>query len=272
MIESIKYTTIAHIYVKDLVFYQEDKVQELIAFCELNGISHLPDFDRKSIYKLQGDSFVKVPLTKDLTCHPFDRLFDEATLLKFETGDHDEVMFAVEDDIVKGVVHIVDYNNDFLNVEFYKASYNFERMLRDYLVINGENNQSLLNWMQEKAGASEHWRKRYEQCVPSNSKKSEQLEQKRKDLRVFQTFYLNDLLIFAASKQLVSKTFKQNIEAIKQIRNWVAHSKDLAYRSKEMGKPLYKINELKNFVANANKFFECYEELEFKTINRNLLH
>ena len=264
MIESIKYATISNIYVKDLFFYQESKVKELISFCNLNGISLLPGADRKSIYKLVEESFIKVQLTENLICRPVDRLFDESTLYKFEDGDHDEVMFVVEEEVIKGVVHIVDYNNDFLNIEFYRASYNFERMLRDYLVSIGESNQSLLQWMYEKKDKSEHWNKRYSQCVPESIDKLEELEQKRKDLKPFQTFYLNDILLFTASKKLVSKKFKQNIEAIKQIRNWVAHSKDLAYKTKEIGKPLYKINELKTFVSNANKFFECYEELEFK--------
>jgi hypothetical protein len=271
MIESVKYATISNIYVKDLIFYDKGKEQRLIEFCEKNGISHLPDADRKTIYKLNQDKFTVVPLTDDLICHPFDRLFDENTISKFENGDHDEVMFVIEDDVIKGVVHIVDYNNDFLNIEFYKASYNIERMLREYLIAVGETNNSLLNWMQEKASTNKFWENRYNQCMPSNNEKREQLIKKRKDLVEFQSFYLNDLLLFAASNKLVSDKFKKNIEAVKQVRNWVAHSKDLAYRSEEIDKPLYKIKELKNFVANANQFFECYEELEFKSFKKQIV-
>tara|TARA_R110001583_G_scaffold22884_11_gene85363 strand:+ start:2105 stop:2932 length:828 start_codon:yes stop_codon:yes gene_type:complete len=271
MIESIKYATIANIYVKDLIFYQEDKTKKLVEFCKINGISHLPDKDRNTIYKLNEEKFDQVPLTESLICHPFDRLFDEKTLNKFENGDHDDVMFVVEDGIIKGVVHIVDYNNDFLNIEFYKASYTFERMLRELLIVEGETNDTLIDWMQEKASTNKFWKNRYYQCMPTDKGKREQLIKKRKDLKEFQTFYLNDLLLFSASKKLVSKTFKQNIEAVKQVRNWVAHSKDLAYRSGDINKPLYKIKELKTFVANANQFFECYEELEFKSLTKDIV-
>jgi len=264
MMETIKYATISNIYIKDLIFYQEGNELELINFCDTNGISYLPDKDRKSIFKLENNDFIKVPLSSHLTCQPFDRLFDLKTLSKFENGDHDEVLFVVEDKLIKGVVHLVDYNDDFLNLEFYKASYYFERMLRDFLVKRGENNQTLLKWMSIKGKESKYWENRYNQCVPINNSKRQQLEQKRKDLKAFQTFYLNDLLFFAASKALVSNEFKQNIEGVKQVRNWVAHSKDLTHRSNEVGKPLYKINDLKNFVDYANQFFECYEELEFK--------
>jgi hypothetical protein len=271
MIESIKYATIANIYIKDLVFYNKDKTKELIEFCARNSISHLPDIDRKSIYKLEKDTFCKVPLSQNLICHPMDRLFDCQTINKFEQGDHDEVMFVIEDDFIKGVVHIVDYNNDFLNIEFYKASYKLERMLRDYLLACDENNDSLIQWMEEKATTNSFWDKRYIQCMPINIEKRNELIQKRKDLQEFQTFYLNDLLLFAASKSLVSDKFKKNIEAVKQVRNWVAHSKDLAYRSGGIDKPLYKIKELKKFVANANQFFDCYEELEFKKIKNQIV-
>lgn len=267
MIESIKYATISSIYVKNLIFYEEGNEKRLIEFCQKNGISHLPDADRKTIYKLKQDKFVEVPLTADLICHPFDMLFDQNTLNKFENGDHDEVMFVVEDDIIKGVVHIVDYNNDFLNIEFYKASYNLERMLRDYLMICGETNISVIDWMQDKATNNKFWENRFYQCMPINTEKRNQLIKKRRDLKEFQTFYLNDLLLFAASKKLVSDRFKKNIESVKQVRNWVAHNKDLAYRTGELDKPLYHIKELKEFVANANNFFKCYEELEFKSLN-----
>lgn len=70
MIETIKYATISNIYIKDLVFYEEAKREELIVFCRKNGISHLPDTDRITILKLQKDKFEKVELTKDLVCNP----------------------------------------------------------------------------------------------------------------------------------------------------------------------------------------------------------
>ena len=266
MIETIKYATISNIYVKELIFYEGQNEKELKEFCYKYGFSYIPDSDRKTIYKLINDEFVKVPLTDDLVCNPFDRLFDLETLNKFESGNHDEVLFVKENDLIKGVVHIVDYNNDFLNIEFYKASYRFERMLRDFLDKSGESNETLIKWIEEKVQDSDHWSRRYDDLMPKNNMKRAKLERKRKDLKPFQSFYLNDLLYFATSKDLVSENFKKSVEAIKAVRNWVAHDKDLAYKSTEVGKPLYKIEELRNFVINANQFFQCYEELEFKSI------
>ena len=64
------------------------------------------------------------------------------------------------------------------------------------------------------------------------------------------------------------KEFRKSLEAIKNIRNWVSHNKDLTHKSELDSNPLYKIEELKEFVNNANIFFKCYEELEELTIKK----
>lgn len=262
MLETIKYATISNIYVKDLRFYDENKETELKEMCQDYGITYLPSKDRKSCYQLIENTFIKKELTTDITCNPYDRIFDKSTLSKFENGNHDEVMFVVEDDKIKGVVHIVDYNSDFINFEFYKATAYLERMLRKLLLAQNETNGTLLSWMLEKSKKSFFWKNRYANCVPEDDKRKEKLEQQRKDCNPFQTFFLNDLLMFAGSKRYVSAEFRRNCDAITNIRNWVAHNKDLTHKSKTDNHPLYKIKGLKEFVNNANLFFKCYEELE----------
>jgi hypothetical protein len=262
MLENIKYATISNIYVKNLIFYDSQKTNELKKMCADYGITYLPSKNRTTCYKLVGDKFIPSEIPEDLKCNPFDRLFDSNTIDKFESGNHDEVLFVVEDDKIKGVVHIVDYNIDFINYEFYKATYLFEKMLRELLLLKNESNDSLLEWMKEKSLKNNHWKTRYEQCVPNDINILEEQQLKRRDCNPFQTFFLNDLLYFVASKKHVSKEFRQSLDAIKNIRNWVAHNKDLTHKSQIDNNPLYKIEELKDFVVNAKTFFKCYEELE----------
>jgi hypothetical protein len=264
MIESIKYALISDIYVKELLVYDIDNQDDLSVFCLQNGISYVPGKDRKSVYRFVEGSFQKAELTEDLICSPTDRLFDQNTLAKFEQGSHDEVLFVMEGERIIGVVHIVDYNKEFINIEFYSAIYAFETMLRNYLTSKGETNQTLLDWMEQKAKENNHWKRRYKECVPKDEVKRQLEEEKRNDFGPFQTFFLNDLLHFSASKRYVSKDFRRNLDAIIGIRNWVAHNKDLAHKIKGFGKPLYRIKELKEFVNNANAFFACYEEIESK--------
>mgnify|MGYP003672479803 CR=1 FL=1 len=263
MIDTIKYATISNIYVKDLVYYDKNKIEDLKEFCNDYGITYLPSRDRKSCFKLKNGNFEKSILTKDLVCNPYDRLFDDGTINKFESGRHDEVMFVVEDSKIKGVVHIVDYNTEFINYEFYKATYRLEKMLRNLLIKKGETNDSLLEWMNQKANKKNgFWVNRYNQCVPENEEERKNQERRRKECNPFQTFFFNDLLMFSASKKYVSEEFKRNIENLKEIRNWVAHNKDLAPKNREESHPLYRIDGLKKFVKGARDFFRCYEELE----------
>lgn len=262
MLESIKYATISNIYVKDLIFYDPEKEVELKQMCIDYGISYLPSSDRKTCYRLYNDTFLKSDINENLVCNPFDRIFDPKTIEKFEKGNHDEVMFVMENGIIKGVVHIVDYNNEFINVEFFKNTYHFEKMLRDVLVLKGETNESLLEWMKNKSLKNDFWKRRFKECMPEDKDRLHNQVKKRKEFNPFQTFYMNDLLHFIASKGFVSMEFKRNIDSITKVRNWVAHNQDLAHKKQSVSHPLYKIDELKTFVVSANNFFDSYEELE----------
>jgi hypothetical protein len=135
-------------------------------------------------------------------------------------------------------------------------------MLRKLLLNKGENNASLLEWMGKKSLVNTHWKKRYKACVPVDEYELKQQNLNRRDCSPFQTFFLNDLLYFVASRKYMSKESRRSLEAIINIRNWVAHNKDLTHKSEIENNPIYKIGELKDFVVNANAFFKCYEELE----------
>lgn len=269
MIENIKYATISQIYVKDLKFYSEDDKQDLISLCSELGITFIPDKDRSTIYKLTDNNFVKSQLNEDLKCNPYDRIFDLETLNKFEKGNHDEVLFVIDNNKIRGVVHIVDYNNEFIYFEFYKLIFHFEKNLRDLLKKHNETNDNLIEWMLQKSKSSssdtsrDFWKKRYEQCFPDNLKKRIDLMKKRKECSPFQTFYLNDLLHYSCSKGFISENIKKNIDAINKVRNWVAHNQEIISKNEsKIEIPLYNIDGLKKFVTNANIFFEAYEEID----------
>ena len=264
MLDNIKYATISKIYIKDLIFYDVNNEVELKKMCNDYGITFLPNQDRKSCYKLTSKGFVGQKLSEDLICYPYDRLFDESTLEKFESGNHDEVMFVVEENKVKGVVHIVDYNTDFINYEFFKATYQFEKNLRSLLILKGETNDTLIDWMKHSSGKSDHWKRRYNHCMPKKENERNNQIKKRIDCSPFQTFFMSDLLSFIEYKKFLSQEFNSSIDSIKEIRNWVAHNKDLAHKAELDNNPLYKIDELKLFVKQANQFFKAYEELEEK--------
>lgn len=268
MIEPLKYATISTIYTKDLLFYDESVKDERMQFCKKNGISFLPAPDRKHVYRLVGDEFEMQALTEEMVCNPYDLLFSDKTLAKFERGNHDEVLFVVENGVIKGVVHVVDYNHEFIQFEFFKLISTFERMMRTMLSVNGETNDSLIAWLREKGNKDEHYKSEYLRHVPMDEIKRTELEKRRIDCKPFETFYLSHLIDFSSSKGYLSKESRRYNDKIKWLRNWVAHSKDVTQRrgaaanTDQIESPLYLIDELKKFVTGMNGFFSVYEEVE----------
>lgn len=256
MLESVKYMTIRDICVKDLYFYQEEQKNELIRFCQDKAISYIPDKDRKSCWQLKGERFIHIQqLPADLVCAPQDMIFAEETLRKFEMGNHDEVMFVMENGLIKGIVHIVDYNNTDLFVEIYRMLLTFENNLRQLLTAHRQKNQDFIDWLQERGKKNSFYRDLY--------KKSQYKDETEKRLNAnpFQTFYLKDLLLFARSKTFIHFS-NTDLDDIAEVRNWIAHSKDVTAIKINSKHAVYNINGLKDFIRMTQSFFRIYDELE----------
>lgn len=272
MLENLKYATISQIYTKDLIFYDENKKAENVDFCKRNGYTFLPSRDRLHIYKLVENDFIKKELTDDVVCNPYDRIFDISTLNKFKDNNHDEVMFVTAKGKIKGVVHIVDYNNEFMFFEFYKLLYHFEKNLRQLLIKNNQTNETIIEWFYDQSinakndYTKNHWSRRYKECVPENQKEKNKAEAKRYNCEQLQTFYLNDLLyncLFNSYLNLLNET--NDIEKISNVRNWVAHTNSIITKNAaKTESPIYNIEGLIKFVSSINTFFDVYENLEEK--------
>jgi len=266
MIDHLKYATISQIYVRDMKFFEDFTSQEeRIAFCRELGITYLPARDRINAYQLTPDAFTKVQPAPELCCNPYDRIFENETLMKFKEGSHDEVLFVMEKDRIKGVVHVTDYNSEYLFFEFYKLIHRFERGLRDFLVQRGEGNDTFLEWVQQRADGGvdqQHWRNRQRKLLPDNEKTRAWTENVRRDCRPFQTFYFGELVDFAESKGHLSTSNGSRWSKLNGLRNLICHSSDLATKTASADEfPLYSIESLERFISSAQVFFEAYEEL-----------
>lgn len=256
MLEAVKYMMIRDICVRDLYFYEEEKTEDLVQFCKEKSISYIPSKDRKSCWKLKGSKFEHIPkLPKSLVCNPESLIFAESTLQKFEQENHDEVMFVVEKGIIKGIVHIVDYNNTNLFVELYRLLLKFENNVRNLLLQRKLGNQDFLGWIKQKGEKNYFYRDLYKK-----SQKENEVE-KRKNANTFQTFYLKDLLLFARSLELLHFS-NSDLDDISEIRNWVAHSKDVTAIKINSEHSVYNIKGLKKFIKITKSFFMIYDDLE----------
>lgn len=269
MINKLKYATIADIGIYDLFFYEEAKKVKLIEFCKQNGITFLPSKNRRQVYKLVDNKFELQDLLPKLCIKPYERIFDQLTLTKFSSLDHNEIHFIVENDLIKGVVHIIDYNSEFIQVELYRALFKFEVHLRNLLVKNKFTNNDFIYWVKFKTescrdnNSKEHWQRRLNDLLPSDPIKLNKVIQKRKEFKPFQTFYLPELMRFASDKKVVDKSIV-NIDKITTLRNQIAHSNNLTTYIKEDGQLIYNYNNLTKYVEQINVFFKAYEYLLLK--------
>lgn len=272
MINRLKYATIADIGIYDLVFYDELKVEENIRFAKENGITYLPAKNRKEVYLLNDGKFEKTQLNDVLKINPYDRVFDKDTLEKFKQVNHNEIRFIVENELIKGVVHIVDYNNEFLQVQLYRALFLFESNVRKILVANRKTNDDFIEWIAkqiELVENNEHWKKRYRELKPKNIDVRAEKEKLREELNPFQTFYLSDLLQYAADLNIVNLT-SDEIRNIGKVRNQIAHSVDFTSSNTDTsGNLIFNFEELSKFVKNIGEFFIAYDDLLEKVENHN---
>lgn len=270
MINRLKYATIADIGIYDLVFYNESKVEKNIQFAKDNGITYLPAKNRKEVYKLVGNNFVKTSLEDTLKINPFDLVFDKNTLEKFRQVNHNEIRFIVENDLIKGVVHIVDYNNEFLQVQLYRALFLFESNLRKLLVSNGKTNADFLNWVKFKSETAEdkkHWMRRHKELQPANPERNCKKDEERDELNPFQTFYLSELLHYATAISLIDND-EGEIAVISKLRNQIAHSGDFTTSDIDgEGNLIFNFNRLIKFVKDIGDFFIAYDDLMEKIVN-----
>ena len=266
MLETIKYATISRIYIKDLKFYEDLEAHERLIFCKYYNVTFLPSIDKIHCYKLNSNSFQKMIPPKEIRCQPYDLLFNEETLSKFDNGNHDDVLFVMEDEKIKGVVHIVDFNSEFLYFEFYKLIHKMEKNLRELFIKNNESNGAFIEWMRSKyfeanGRKKDFWSTRLHEFSPEDPIKASSAAKKIGDCSQFQAFYFSDLLLFGTDKNHLPATIKKEIDSINYIRNWVAHNKDVVTDRNEE-EPLYNIEGLKKFIRNAMKFFDAFELIE----------
>ncbi len=270
MINKLKYATILDIGVTNLFFFDSENEKKCSEFCRNNLISYLPAKDKKSVYKFDNPGFTNLNLEIEFCINPFDRIFDNSTLKKFEKVNHNEIRFITDKSKIKGVVHIIDYNNENIQVEFYRAFYRFENNIRNLLIISGYKNEDFIKWAKTKSELEENgednifWINRYKSLMPIDKKNQDQEKEKRSSSNPFQTFYMRELLLFCLDQNLINQRFIK-FDSVCSLRNSIAHNKDFTSKINESeGSLVYDFKNLKAFIAKANDFFDSYEYLEEK--------
>lgn len=259
MINSLKYAIIANIANFNPVYYDPNNEEKLIAYCIKNGFSHLPSKDKKTVFQLVDNRFVEKKLEDVYTVNASDFIFDQRTIRKFENPNPNEIHFIVERNKIKGMVHIVDYNNVYINVELFKALLQFESNLRQLLIDNDLDNDDFIAWVADKAAEKDnsYWHRKRNNLLNNR--------EQMKYANLFQTFSIRDLLLFAQNKNILPLTDRE-IDDVSSVRNSLAHNKDVTshIEDEDDGSIVYDFYGLKVFAQKMRSFFNSYEVLAEK--------
>ncbi len=258
MINKLKYAIIANIANFNPLYYDPQNEEQLIAYCKKNGFSHLPSRDKKSVFKLEGNQFVKKRVEDVFTVNASDFIFDLSTIMKFENPNPNEIHFIIENGLIKGVVHIVDYNNIYINVELFKAILKFESNLRQLLIYKNLDNDDFMEWIADKAAKEDnsYWHRKNNNLLNSR--------RQMKYANLFQTFSFRDLLNFAQDRDILDLSDKE-IDDVSDVRNSLAHNRDVTSQMDDHnGSIVYDFVGLKIFTEKMRSFFNSYEVLAEK--------
>lgn len=253
---NLKQASIADIMTKDLLCYSPEKEKELLEFAQTFHFSFIPNKTRDGILQLKGTEFVKAELSGNMICGADDLLFEQSTLEKFKNGhSHDEVLFVMGNGFIEGVVHIADYNKDFVAIEIFRAIRYFERHLRRHLIDKGHKNKAVLDWIKEKKHLEKNEKNGKTFWLDKHKHHHKQEErEKRKVVSLFSTFYLRILFQFAIEMKWLAAS-EQQFEDICSLRNWVSHNNEVTTKNLAVDS-VYDISGLE-------KLFKRVESLEY---------
>src|SRR5699024_10318853 len=144
--------------------------------------------------------------------------FDLDLLKRFEKLGHDDVGFIMEHGLIKGMIHIVNYNCKFIKLELYRALYEFDENLRKLLLDNLIRNDDFIDWVRRQKEKEDdekgYWSLRYKALMPDDDEMRQKLIRSRSRANAFEAFYLSDLLEYNIDLGLLEadKVFKDKIK------------------------------------------------------------
>ena len=218
--------------------------------CDYLKIDNLPAIDGRHFFRSDGVSFTQHELLPEHKLFVNNRLFDDYVLQQFAANRHD-VLFVFEEDALRGVVHLCDYNRDIVLQCIQDDILSFERKLRHLILLHGFRNDDMRSYFAYKRDKTSKGNDKtfYQAKIDSYDRRSAEID----TLGYFQSFDFSDLLNFASSEftQCIFKAKPYTYDGIqrsggdilRELRNIAMHGKNPVAINKETS--VYSIDSLK---------------------------
>jgi hypothetical protein len=249
--------TFGDIMQSKILYYDPDLEEACLDICNTLHIDNMPAIDGRNYYERNKNKFKKLIIEPKHLLYVDENIFDLHLINKFRSNKHN-VLFVFEGSVIKGIVHICDYNQDVVIQAIQDDILVFERNLRQWLILNGFNNKHMLEFydhmIKTDLKGRDHWESRL--------KYAQNKEKEMKSFSEFQLFEFSDLIEFANSEKskrcflLQAPDFAGSRylgkEVLKNLRNLAMHGKNpVKFIS---GSDIYHIGSLENLFNQLDYF------------------
>lgn len=214
------------IVTKRLFYFDKEVSSTCFRICRMLDIDVFPKYNGGAYYKYDKikETWVEAALTENQKVNSDTLVFNDRLINKFEDSPS-QILFVFAHGLFQGIVHFTDYGKKVVYHDLYKNYFEFEKQLKEFLIIKGFGADSFINYFEFKA-------KKYPKNSEEYQKKKKKLETEKLNYPL-DTLLTIDLLEFCYSSfhdfNKTERPIKINDgekTAINKLRNIVMHSKD----------------------------------------------
>lgn len=221
--------TFENIMQSKILYYDKDAQEACIDICDYLQIDNMPALDGCHFYEKSDEVFIQKSIDANHRLAVHKNICDSDLLAKFKENKHN-VMFAFDESVLQGIVHISDYNRDIVLQAIQDDILSFERKLRQLILLNAKKNIDMRAYFEYKVVNSKKDRDKsfYENKVKAYDNKVHEIN----SLGQFQLFDFSDIMDFASSSfsdkihSFGLYESKNGAEELKKLRNLAMHGKN----------------------------------------------
>lgn len=212
------------------ILYFDAQVEDICSLiCRELMINNMPSLQGKTAWVTEGQGWKEKLLHEQMVLSPDTRLLEPGLANRFEKASHN-VLFVFSGDMIRGVVHISDFNHPVVIKALQDDVSDFEQLLRKWLLLHGHTQQQVFDYVEENAKTAkqhsrDYWIQRYEAL---NRQWQEGRHHQVGELRLF---YLIELLEFGITTYAYTESqtpfealSKSDAKKLNQLRNTVMHA------------------------------------------------
>jgi hypothetical protein len=249
----------------NILYYDSESEAACMDICNYLQIDNMPALDGMHFYELRERTFHVEKIKEAHKVNTNDYLFSRECIDKFTENKHN-VLFVFEENVIRGVVHISDFNRNIVLQAIQDDMLSYERNLRQLILLSGFRNENMRGYFEYKLEKEKNpkTRETYQYKIQNFENRLSEIN----SLGQFQAFDFSDIMSFASSKFSngihVTGKFKiggiptSGSEVLRELRNLAMHGKNPITINKESS--IYSIDSLEMLLESLRVL--CIEQAQ----------